>query len=1542
MGRNGRTISPGLPRRTPAGSPPPSARRGTALIVSLGVLVVLAMLATVFATMAGVERDISRNYVDLVRARFLAESGIHESVAELCRDMTQTVSEDRNRNGALDPGEDVNGNGVLDGAGPDGVPWPAQTAWWYRGEDYNDNGVLDGAAEDQDQLPSAGTLDTASCPAGDARYPSLSDYSAGLPRTIFLDINGAPRPRGVSRALAAGSYGRNCDLYAVKIVDTSAQIYINDFNPNLPRILNNLGRQVVPVIANLGNRICGLNAAGNPVAGTGRFKVPYHQFVSKDELVQFGILTAAELEQVRDFITVHAWVDPKVVNPVPLSAFEHNGGPGTSNAYLVREGSAYNQYYRPNLGASGVLPAGKGYRYGPGWSYNYNDITGSMNTPIARRPYHQFATVASSALTNPNAFVYGYDELNPQWIEVASRAPVNINTASREVLTALIEGLDGFYMVERNRPPVVPPASNTSGYRPWAYTQDIFGNQGGSTARNVFGSGSFELIGSRGSEIGILYRTGPVRGPAGTSAGGATGRLAGVLADRIIQFRSGRNILPGGSNLPDVKEGPFTSWAQFDAFLDQLLLQDNAAGGVRDLLLNAQEGNPFLWPAAFPERYVHAQAKLDVLKANFNPNLHLNELNPDAALWTWVDKTDLVVASTEFCFQPMGIFEIESCGRVIQPSVPQGDLFAAGVNGAIVAEKVIRATVKLYGAARQGTQREFAGGDPALPPLGSTWIDELDAPPSAAPDPVRTGMTYIRTPAKPQRTGNMMVLSLGPEPDNGNAPFDNDYEGYMSLALMGGYRYDDPPGPNIPGGPVPPVVPLIPPTSPKAKRYVYTQLPRGNGAPSTRYPSLAIGMDGSGGPPTLWGEGIHSHFDFDFNACYSRTQDTDFTWAGGPTWLGERRVHFARRHDRCLSSGGDPNQALAKQWFNYPDPSETWPADVNDPNSRRHVRGPYCLADRYDGPLGASFDSLGDPRREYRCGRSFRVSRVPPANPAASAAVTASATSLGPPPWFYYAPSDLRNDGGYFERHACPLWSPTNDQHSAPPHAPVNIYTGVAAFWVKPGFSPEIAGKQRCLFSMSRPHGGNPAVDGPGGWNFLNPTPFALYFTPNHSSSFAGVPVYVGADSNGAAANGYQLRDARPRSFLFGFGFGPNSGYDLGEGRDNRPGDGIGCEPKVAGVTSNSLNRIVTSGDYNLNRYRATMLQTPRPLLDGHQWAHVVLMWRLRNVNSTSAALQVWVNGVLQSVGPFRDPNRAAWPANPKRILEIGSNPPGSMDWDGSVWQEWHSYTWWWDTSVGEPYRTGFPPPPNAAPALSGRVAPLRLGEPTNIVPSREAGQNVSRNFAADMTFDEFFVWTDQDPGGWGGGTQGPAYYTRGRYYRGNNAIYLSRRIDLQPSAARRVLVPPVGSTPAAPLTRNPEILGVAWTIRTKGFDVGRAPTAASPGLGQHRIFDGQTNRYLDTGVMVQVSGAGGPPYYGRAGSAQWMTDCRWSTPYRNGAQSQSVTLNPALPTLRYRANFQTSGVLAASSILMESPFLDDVTFFVSTGAAVILEWMEL
>jgi hypothetical protein len=148
-----------------------------------------------------------------------------------------------------------------------------------------------------------------------------------------------------------------------------------------------------------------------------------------------------------------------------------------------------------------------------------------------------------------------------------------------------------------------------------------------------------------------------------------------------------------------------------------------------------------------------SQTIADVIKANANPNLHLNEINPNASIWGWVDKTDLIRNSTEFCFIPTGVFEIESQGLVLRPKEGFDSLTSSNI---VKGRRKIIAEVKLYDIYRETTQQDFYRGD-----FGNY-----------------TTLTYP--------TNNMRPLESGPEPDQGLAPFENNYEGYVILSTQGG------------------------------------------------------------------------------------------------------------------------------------------------------------------------------------------------------------------------------------------------------------------------------------------------------------------------------------------------------------------------------------------------------------------------------------------------------------------------------------------------------------------------------------------------------------------------------------------------------------------------------------------------------------------------------------------------------------------------------------------------------------------------------------
>ncbi|MBI3857085.1 MAG: hypothetical protein HY293_15470, partial [Planctomycetes bacterium] len=578
-------------------------RRGIALILVLGALALLALLATTFATLSGVERKVSQNYADTVRARLAAESGVEAALALL---------QQRLLRGSL---------------------W-TESSW------------------------------------------SVAD---GRP----IRVDGAE--------IRDAGFIVDTEFHRVRISDAQSRIHVNDgasggpehsVSRNLRRILNILGAQPSVDVPELGDKIL-------------RFR-PSTGYASAFDLITALGGDAAALERVRPFVSVRAWSDPDVCNPVPLSS-------ETARLYAV-------DFPRPS-GEGGPL-----FRFGHQRNFRGEPLAAPLLffDPQNPDPSHNK--------------VWGRDSLNPGWIEIVRRSPVNVNSAPREVLMALITDLEGFLLVERRRD-LLPSGRGADSTSPCASPGSAY----------AWTSLRYRYDGREdaGDECGLLYRTLPFTGPGGRSRGGIP---AAAVVDEILACRERKGdyaALPFG--------GPFGSWAQFNRFVDALvekgLLVDRRADCFWDIDASGNRipGSPLQLAAA-------SQALADVLKANFNPNLHLNELNPDRSLFTHVDKTDLLVNSTEFCFTPMGSFEIESEGRVVRP-------LDGGDHETLATKKVV-ALVRLFDAARETSQAQFTRGECSA------------------------------RRSNPE-TNNNLALELGPEPDNGRAPSEAAYEGYVQLSSVG-------------------------------------------------------------------------------------------------------------------------------------------------------------------------------------------------------------------------------------------------------------------------------------------------------------------------------------------------------------------------------------------------------------------------------------------------------------------------------------------------------------------------------------------------------------------------------------------------------------------------------------------------------------------------------------------------------------------------------------------------------------------------------------
>ncbi len=231
------------------------------------------------------------------------------------------------------------------------------------------------------------------------------------------------------------------------------------------------------------------------------------------------------------------------------------------------------------------------------------------------------------------------------------RAPVNINTATEEVLIACLQGIGGR------------------------------GRYVGTTlaVREPIGAGDTNLPTGQVEETSIneaieFVYIDPI-----------TKRQAEAIAKAIIDRRSGRE---------------FESHTDFEYFIDT---DDNVSSNLPVYTGNITDNRN---ETHFRDWY--KQAARDMLKANFNPNARINHYNPNVSIRLIVDKNGLCrcdppnqtllkkrADTTEFCFSSMGYFEITSLGRVLD------------TKGGVVAEAKVRSVVKLFETIVHTSQSDF-------------------------------------------------------------------------------------------------------------------------------------------------------------------------------------------------------------------------------------------------------------------------------------------------------------------------------------------------------------------------------------------------------------------------------------------------------------------------------------------------------------------------------------------------------------------------------------------------------------------------------------------------------------------------------------------------------------------------------------------------------------------------------------------------------------------------------------------------------------------
>jgi hypothetical protein len=458
--------------------------------------------------------------------------------------------------------------------------------------------------------------------------------------------------------------------YKTKVIDCAAQINLNGRQDTLARMLDNLGEAIEksPRLKYDPRRritnpfYTAPNHGGNRVRGEEimlfRQRLEGQRFQSKLQLRQ--LIGHENFEIVKDFLTCHSWEDP----------FTYRADDGDNE---VRD-----------LSAGPTLAQGGGRTLGGGTVQRQPAASGTPR--LAHEPRH----------------------------------PININTAPEEVLIAALQGL--------------------ACRRLFPYS------------RLEFGGGQLENIDRQAQIQGQrLMSKEEVRDVRPRAVFVYSQKLeyehaAQIARDIIAQRKDPTRFFRAWRTNDPTQPG-------FEDFVDQLdetrfpppsnvividpdephnrLIRNNIISGAANPIGRMWEkGN-----AQGIERQIRSALGLAVherhswyyemmramLKANFNPNTRINRYNPNVPAYIAADKSDLVWAetnfilkkghTTEFCFDPMGIYEITTLGEI--SGVGRSGPGATRVEGlatsgeAFPFRRKMRTIVQIYDNLRHTSQFHF-------------------------------------------------------------------------------------------------------------------------------------------------------------------------------------------------------------------------------------------------------------------------------------------------------------------------------------------------------------------------------------------------------------------------------------------------------------------------------------------------------------------------------------------------------------------------------------------------------------------------------------------------------------------------------------------------------------------------------------------------------------------------------------------------------------------------------------------------------------------
>ncbi|MFA5794064.1 MAG: LamG-like jellyroll fold domain-containing protein [Candidatus Brocadiia bacterium] len=381
-----------MENRSNAKQRPHPNNKGIVFVIVLAALTGLVLLGLMSMMLTRMERVSAVNFAELTAARILARSGMETAIAYL-------------------PQYDLPDKGI------------SPAVYGIEFTDKNNNGRYD---PDKDEVISTHPSEALE----HTRFPSFKGYGIRPGEKSEIIVKRGIRTETIGLSGSIPSSNAGClSIYSLRVRDCAGMIYVNGpgvstdnwaLAPNAVRMLNNLGKQFTA--PNLGDIISNTRTRQK------------HNFTGREEIktaLEQNGLKESDYKLIKDYITCFAWVDQQTLLPGALAPINQDG-----------------DYKNINRKWSGLKI--------PGQLYGFNKFQPS-GLWLALSPDHILACCPDDySITNKGFSGYSSKPTptNQPYAPpyrgrtalIQPRAPININTAPTCVLTAVLEGVSGYYL----------------------------------------------------------------------------------------------------------------------------------------------------------------------------------------------------------------------------------------------------------------------------------------------------------------------------------------------------------------------------------------------------------------------------------------------------------------------------------------------------------------------------------------------------------------------------------------------------------------------------------------------------------------------------------------------------------------------------------------------------------------------------------------------------------------------------------------------------------------------------------------------------------------------------------------------------------------------------------------------------------------------------------------------------------------------------------------------------------------------------------------